>query len=462
MKENRIDLRSFRRRVRLVRGWRGLAVGLLIGGTMGVAWAVMDLMSVWFTEWAQLGILVGTCGLVGLLVGGLWPVNEASVARSVDRRAGLRDRLGTMMEREGEHADFDDALRNDAQVYVGRVKAKKVFPVRVGRWQYLALVAMAIASMVFLLGNNWYMLSPELRETKQELAKIAASIERVARPLADKDNPAIGPEEHELARELKQFAKRLEKGRLSKEEAMQIANELAKKAQKLAEKRVAKAQLQMQTTRQRMTEMSLAEKGLSREKLEKMNLSQELQQMLQQMKRDLGMKGSPMGDKFDQETMEQLGLEDIDPSLMNLTEDQIDQLRQMIQEQLDDIERQLENASQMTQEELNELLQRQQSLQELQDAVQMSEEARKALEEFMNSPEYKDIMAVVSEMRKAARQVINGEPLTDQQIEEFEQMLDELDERLDGSKYQEMVMETLRAALEQLKAGCLSCEAAGT
>ena len=36
MKQNPLDLGSFGRRVRLVRAWRGLAVGLLVGGALGL------------------------------------------------------------------------------------------------------------------------------------------------------------------------------------------------------------------------------------------------------------------------------------------------------------------------------------------------------------------------------------------------------------------------------------------
>ena len=133
MKQNPLDLGSFGRRVRLVRAWRGLAVGLLVGGALGFVWAVLDLTSVWFTELSQLAILFGACGVVGGLVGLLVPVRADAVARSIDRRARLQDRLGTSIEREDLSDDFDEEQRQDAAQHLSGVRARAVFPVRFGR-----------------------------------------------------------------------------------------------------------------------------------------------------------------------------------------------------------------------------------------------------------------------------------------------------------------------------------------
>ncbi|MCH7904726.1 MAG: hypothetical protein IH944_09205 [Armatimonadetes bacterium] len=459
MKQNPLDLGSFGRRVRLVRAWRGLAVGLLVGGALGFVWAVLDLTSVWFTELSQLAILFGACGVVGGLVGLLVPVRADAVARSIDRRARLQDRLGTSIEREDLSDDFDEEQRQDAAQHLSGVRARAVFPVRFGRWQYSALAIVALASTVFLLGNNWYMLDEDARKAKVELEKIAAQIERVAKPLAEDKSGSVSPEERALANEMRQFARKLEKGRLNKEEAMQRGNELLKQAQKLTRNRTDQAQSQMQTAREQMTRMELESRGIKSANLERLNMSPEQQRLLQQLKTQLNMQNSPGSNSFDQGKMQQLGLDDIDPSLLNLTEDQSDALKRLIDQQLNDIQRQLGNSQNLTPEQLAILLQQQQELQEMQEALELSDEARKILEEFMNSPEYKDIMKAVREMRNAAQQVADGEPLTEQQIADLEQMLDELEERLEGSEYQEMVMDQLRAALEQLKAGNAFCKA---
>ena len=92
MQETKLDLRPFRRRVRALRAWRGLALGLLVGGVAGLVWAVLDVTGVWFTDWLLLAAVFAGPALVGALVGWVLPIGDDAVARSIDRRAGLRDR----------------------------------------------------------------------------------------------------------------------------------------------------------------------------------------------------------------------------------------------------------------------------------------------------------------------------------------------------------------------------------
>jgi len=451
MQDNKLDLRPFRRRVRVLRAWRGLALGLLLGGVGGLVWAVLDVTGVWFTEWSWLGLVFAGPAVLCALVALLLPVGDDAVARSIDRRAGLRDRLGTMIERNEAHDSFDEALRHDATRHVSELRARSVFPVRVGRWQYIAACAVALASLVFLLGNTWYVLSPEASKAKAEMEKIAAQIERVAKPVLDRKDAT--EEERDFANQLDAFAKRLEKGRMTKEEAMQRANELAKQAQKLSEKRTERAFEKMQTAREQLTMAKLGEKGLKKDQLDKLNLDSSQKQLLDQLQRELGPNQRQSDDKFNSETMQELGLQDMDPSLLNLTDEQRDMLREMIQKKLNDIDKKLANSQNLTEDELQQLLDQKQALQEMQDQLDISEEARKALEEFMNSPEYKDIMKAVQKMRDAAQQVNDGKPLTEEQIKELEQMIEELAELLKDSKYRDMVIEQLKAALEMLKQG---------
>jgi hypothetical protein len=460
MRDNPLDLRPFRLRVRIVRAWRGLAVGLLAGGVFGLVWAVLDLTGVWFTEWLWLGIVIGGCGLLCALVGALLPVRDDAVARSVDRRAGLRDRIGTFIERKDSTENFDDALRHDAEEHVAALKAKRVFPVRVGRWQYVAASVVALASLVFLLGNTWYVFNEDAAKAKAEMEKIAAQIERVAKPILDKKDAT--EDEKKFANELDAFARRLEKGRINKEEAIQRANELAKEAQKLTQKRTDQAFEKMQTAREQMTRSHLSDKGLDKATLDKLNLDQRQRQLLDKLQKELGIDPKQGDNKFGKEQMDQLGLQEMDPSMLNLTQEQRDQIREMIQKELSDIDKQLADARGLTADEMESLLESKKNLEEMQEQLEISEEARKALEEFMNSPEFKDIMKAVKKMREAAKQVSDGQPLTDEQVEELEQMIEDLDKRLEDSKYREMVIEQMKQALEMLKAGKATCEAGGT
>src|SRR5689334_3833739 len=107
-------LKRFSRRVRLLRAWIGLGVGLTIGGALAAVWATLDWFNLLYAEWSYLGLLVGTCGLIGLLIGAFRRISPRSLADSIDRRAGLQNRLATASERSEAHGTFDDALRADA------------------------------------------------------------------------------------------------------------------------------------------------------------------------------------------------------------------------------------------------------------------------------------------------------------------------------------------------------------
>jgi Zn-dependent M16 (insulinase) family peptidase len=211
-----------------------------------------------------------------------------------------------------------------------------------------------------------------------------------------------------------------------------------------------------------MTLSKLSDKGLDKKALEKLNMGERQKQLLQQLQQELGIDPKSGDDKFGQAQMDQLGLQQYDPSLLNLTDEERDRLRELIQERLNDIEKKLANSQELSPSELKSLLESKQQLQEMQEQLEMSEEMRKALEEFMNSPEFKDIMKAVDKMREAAKQVNEGQPLSEQQIQDLEKMLDDLEQKLEDSKYKDMVMEQMRAALEMLKAGKATCEAGGT
>lgn len=453
-----IDLRPFAKRVRLVRAWRGLAIGLLAGGALGLVWALLDLAGVYFTEWPLLVVLFLGSGLLACLVGALLPIKADAVARSVDKRAGLRDRIGTAIERSGASETFDAALVEDAIEKVLAIKAASVFPVKVGKWQYAAFCAVALASTVFLLGNAWPLLSPEVSKAKEELKKISLDIERVAKPIMERKDATDA--ELAFAKSLQDFAKRLDKGRIDKEEAMQRANELAEQAKKLTEKRIERSLKEVQTAREQMTRSELESKGLDSKQMETLN--DKNNELLKKMQSRMGKAGKMGDNKFSPAMMEQMGLQDIDPSLLNLTEKERESVEKYIKEELEKIEKQLKDSHNLTPDQLNKLYDDKANLEALKQALEISEKARKILEEFMNSPEYKDIMKQVNDLRKAAKQVADGKPLSEEQIKQLEKGLEELAEKLKDSKYREEVMEALRKALEELKAGHATCEAGGT
>src|SRR5690348_9225544 len=92
------ELRRFSQRVRLVRSWRGLALGACFGAACSAVWAALDWAGVAFADWPQLAALVGASALTGAIMGFGLKVPSRALAMSIDRRAGLEDRLSTAME----------------------------------------------------------------------------------------------------------------------------------------------------------------------------------------------------------------------------------------------------------------------------------------------------------------------------------------------------------------------------
>src|SRR5690349_9657621 len=100
------NLKRFEQRVRLVRAWRGLGIGLCIGGVACAVWAALDWLRITYTEWTWMGAVVAAAGLIGLIQGYFAKVPMKALSDSIDRRGGLQDRLTTSMEVDGAN-DFE-------------------------------------------------------------------------------------------------------------------------------------------------------------------------------------------------------------------------------------------------------------------------------------------------------------------------------------------------------------------
>src|SRR5205085_3312028 len=141
---------------------------------------------------------------------------------------------------------FDKALLTDAATHLSTINPRNTFPFRITRWHGAALVAAAIASAIFLLGNSPLLLNTQQKKDREELQGIAKAVERVAKPILEKNEKQdVSAAERQLAERLEKFARDLEKGRMTKQEALINANELTKEADRLAKERFAKAEKSM-------------------------------------------------------------------------------------------------------------------------------------------------------------------------------------------------------------------------
>lgn len=419
------SLKRFERRVRLVRSWRGMAIGACFGSLAAAAWAGLDWANVFYAEWSGLGSLVGVGAILGLVAGFLQRIPAKSLADSVDRRGELADRLTTSLERSGSHEGFDDALHADADAHLKGLQPAKLYPVRFGKWHAGTLALAALASTLFLLGNTPAFLNEQQKSERKDLAEKGNAVERILKPIEQHmKTEGRNPDEERLAEELRRLAKELKKGRINKEEALQKANELQKQAEKLVQDRAQK------------TQKTLAEAESAFDKLLK-------------------------------EQMEQKGLGDIDPELAKMSPDERNSLEKSLQSQQDSLQKQLdalksqlqkgglnkETQAQLNQE-LEKLMQQQSELSKQLQQLQLSKNVQDMLKRMMENPLYKKLLEAQKKLQQAmtdAEQNGEQQELTHEQIEALKKDLEELAKQLKDDK---AMSDFLQKLLDSLKDTC--------
>lgn len=229
-----LNLSPFRRRIRLLRAWRCGTIGACLGAGAALALAALDYFGLLdITVW-----MLAVPPVVGLLGGVVRALTErlpdAAVARSVDRRGRLADRLTTAAEIPAGSGAFSKALHEDAQGRARSLRATTLYPVRLNRWHAGLLGLAALCAFVYLLGNTTLFKSTAAKKEAAELKHSADEVQRVAKPLLEQARHAdADPAAKELARQLNKFTSDLRKGRLNKQQALVRANQLADQARKL-------------------------------------------------------------------------------------------------------------------------------------------------------------------------------------------------------------------------------------
>ena len=428
-------LKRFEKRVRLVRAWRGMAVGLCVGASAAATWAVLDWFAVLYAEWAWLGILVAASAVLGGIIGYLLKIPVEALAASIDRRGGLKDRLSTA--REHSESMFDEPLVGDASAHLEKLKPATVFPYKIGRWQGGAVALTILAATIFLLGNTPILLNEDQKKQLEELKREGAKVERIIKqnledPEAQKQ---MSEEERKLANELLKLKKDLEKGRLNKEEALQRANELAKEAEKLMKEAI------------KNTDLSLEKAESALDKLRKDAMQQA------GMKQNADPNLMKMSDQERATAMQQLQskLENLQNQINSL-QSQMNALQQKmnnpnlsaaerkkLQEQMDALKKQLEQAKQSQKDAQDDM-----------EALKLSKEAQEVFQKMMEHPLYKklqDLAQKLAENNEAAAK--SGQPkLSKEERERLQKELEELAKKLKDDK---AMKEYLEALLEAMK-----------
>jgi myosin heavy subunit len=473
------SLKRFERQVRLVRAWRGLAVGLCIGGVACAVWSVLDWAKIAYTEWIWMGSVLLGCGLSGLIVGLFLRIPAQALADSIDRRGRLANRLSTSMEID-DSGEFGQALQHDAAAKVAGLKPGELFPVRVGRWQGAAIGLAFLASGIFLLGNTPLLLPPQERKDREELKKVGAAVERIAKPLTEPTKSGdMTPAEKRMADELRKLQRDLQRQKVSKEEASQKANDLSKQTQELTKER-------SELTSQNLEKAESALEKMQKAELEKNGIKMDAEMMKQlhemnkenQAQQKNGQQDpKAFGKKMEQLNEQQKGLQQQHKAL--------EQKQEALKSELSKIGQQLKSPN-LTPEQKKALEEMQKKIQEMLKGLEKEiAEIQKAVQKIMQDKQIQELMKKINEhpmMKKlqemAAKLAENatmgkqGEipKITKEDLEELKKQLPEMEakikelaKQLQDPKALDEYMEQLREALEnmdklELNMGvCIAC-----
>ncbi len=413
MEELQNVIKQFRKRIRIAYAWYGASIGAALGALACVFWSVFDYFSVLYAEWFGFAIVILGMAFVGAAVGWFLKVSDAKVGDSIDRRAELKNRVGTAIILGANAEDFSDAQRWDAALRAKKLHPKKLFPLRYYRWHTAMFVLCLVASTIFILGNTPFFLSAQDQAEREELKKAAKAIERVAKPIIEEDQTST-EEEKDLAKELQKLAREMKKGRLNKEKALEEANDLLQQAEKLAEKNRAKAD----------STLGKADTAL---------------------------------DKLMREKMDEKGLTGADPNMATKTPNELNQMAQDAQKKIDDLQKKLSDDKPKSDAEMKKLQEQLQQAKDDLQKIELSKQAQETFSKMMQMKEWQELQEMARKLaqnQKGQQGGKNGQQkLTKEQLEEMQKKLEELAKQLKDEKAMKEYIRKLMEAMKKKQGG---------
>ena len=218
------ELRPFLRRARLLIAGRAALRGAIIGAGISAALAIV---SVWVIELAN-PWFYATAILAGVAVGAVWSLRrrpgELLIARIIDDRLGLKDRVGSAVSAEPDEA-MAPALTEDAVAHLSGSRPRDVLRTRLRR-EIGILLALCLVTAGFFIAPTVSLLQSkqkraEVRVIKSQGKKLVA----IAREIRKRELP---PTERRIARQvarnMERLGKRMETGRVPKKRALLALN----------------------------------------------------------------------------------------------------------------------------------------------------------------------------------------------------------------------------------------------
>lgn len=417
-------LRRFRARARTVLVLRSLALGLLIAGVVAGVLAATWLFSGQKGSWLIVGLALGFGALVGIVRGFLPRLNADDLARSLDLRLNLQDRVTTAIQ-DDHDSPMSDAQNEDAWQKVAVMTPKQAYPLR--PWGlFVGAGCLAIVPLLLVLvADRGLMLKPGERARRETMAKQAAAIRRVAAPPKEAEpGYAKLPEFKAQAAKLNEMARKLEQGSMSESDRMIAADKIMEDAKKLTEERVQRAETLAQTSAESLKQAAL-DQAMQRMGESDQTISKETQEAA---KREMDHNLTPEEAAARDARMQELA-NSIQQGEKSMESDGLTpQERETLQKNMDKMRSELQQ-------------------------LKLSKEAQKALAKLMQMKEYQDLQKKMQEMMEKLREqqqegsTQEQQKLTEEQLKQIQEQLDQLAEMM---KDEEAVKEMLRQMQEQL------------
>lgn len=224
-----------RRSARALRGlWRGLLVGAILSLTLAAVYHLFPL-----PLWALIAIALipFPCLLAGFIVGGWRKPSLPEVARWVDSRQHLQERLSTALEVSGTEATgaWRDLVLADAAGHAQGLDPRRLLPFslpRAGRWALLVLILGATLGFVPEYRSKEYLRKQNDRENIKQAGRQLVALTKHS---LDKRSPALEPTQKSMEA-VKALGDEMTKHNLTRGEALKdIANVADQLKQELKE-----------------------------------------------------------------------------------------------------------------------------------------------------------------------------------------------------------------------------------
>jgi hypothetical protein len=221
----------------LLLAWRRAGIGGCVGSIISLIVIIGDRFDLWDTDIKAVCLFIVTGIIIGAGTALFVRYSDNQIARSIDRRSNLEDRLTTAYEIEKSDRFFE-ALEAETAPRLSTVKPQDLYLLRFYPAHFWCAGLVVTCALLFLILETPIFLPMARRIEAEDLRHQAVQIQQVTAPfLKQADKPGAGTDDKQLAKGIRQFIHDLQRGHLTKQEALIRANQLAAQAKQVEEKR---------------------------------------------------------------------------------------------------------------------------------------------------------------------------------------------------------------------------------